>query len=57
MPAIGFDMIMDRQPDPKSGRVMLTMTGKFLLFKITALRGISRRIGIRRSRARGRLSG
>jgi cyanate lyase len=33
MSAIDFDMVMERQPDPKGDRVKLTMTGKFLSYK------------------------
>ena len=33
MSAIDFDMVMERQPDPKGDRVKIGMTGKFLPFK------------------------
>ena len=33
MSAIDFDMVMERQPDPKGDRVKFTMTGKFLSYK------------------------
>lgn len=33
MSAIDFDMVMERQPDPKGDRVKLTMTGKFLPYR------------------------
>jgi cyanate lyase len=33
MSAIDFDMVMERQPDPKGDRVKITMSGKFLPFK------------------------
>jgi cyanate lyase len=33
MSAIDFDMVMERQPDPRGDRVKITMSGKFLPFK------------------------
>ena len=33
MSAIDFDMMIERQPDPKGDRVKITMSGKFLPFK------------------------
>ena len=33
MSAIDFDLLMERQPDPKGDRVKLTMSGKFLPYK------------------------
>jgi cyanate lyase len=33
MSAIDFDMVMERQPDPKGDRVKITMSGKFLPYK------------------------
>jgi cyanate lyase len=33
MSAIDFDMMIERQPDPKGDRVKIGMTGKFLPFK------------------------
>ncbi|MGA8358966.1 MAG: cyanase [Xanthobacteraceae bacterium] len=33
MSAIDFDMVMERQPNPKGDRVKLTMSGKFLPYK------------------------
>ena len=33
MSAIDFDMSIERQPDPKSDRVKLTLSGKFLPYK------------------------
>ena len=33
MSAIDFDMVIDRQPDPKGDRVKVTMSGKFLTYK------------------------
>jgi cyanate lyase len=33
MSAIDFDMMMERQPDPRGDRVKITMSGKFLPFK------------------------
>jgi cyanate lyase len=33
MSAIDFDMTIDRLPDPKGDRVMVTMSGKFLPYK------------------------
>jgi cyanate lyase len=33
MSAIDFDMTIDRLPDPKGDRIMVTMSGKFLPYK------------------------
>jgi cyanate lyase len=33
MSAIDFDVVIERQPDPKGDRVKLTMSGKFLPYK------------------------
>jgi len=33
MSAIDFDMMMERQPDPRGDRVKITMSGKFLPYK------------------------
>src|ERR1700755_2412534 len=33
MSAIDFDMVMERQPDPKGDRVKIAMSGKFLPYK------------------------
>ena len=33
MSAIDFEMVIDRQPDPKGDRVKVTMSGKFLAYK------------------------
>jgi len=33
MSAIDFDMMLERQPDPKGDRVKITMSGKFLPYK------------------------
>jgi cyanate lyase len=33
MSAIDFDIVMERQPDPKGDRVKITMSGKFLPYK------------------------
>ena len=33
MSAIDFDLIMERQPDPKGDRVKISMSGKFLPYK------------------------
>ena len=33
MSAIDFDMVMERQPNPKGDRVKITMSGKFLPYK------------------------
>jgi len=34
MSAIDFDMAIKRQPDPKGGRVKLTLSGKFLPYQV-----------------------
>jgi cyanate lyase len=33
MSAIDFDMMIERQPDPRGDRVKLTLSGKFLPYK------------------------
>src|SRR6201993_4182615 len=33
MSAIDFDLVLERQPDPKGDRVKITMSGKFLPYK------------------------
>ena len=33
MSAIDFDMVIERQPDPKGDRVKLILSGKFLTYK------------------------
>ena len=33
MSAIDFDMMIERQPDPRGDRLRITMSGKFLPFK------------------------
>jgi len=45
MSAIDFDMVIDRQPDPKGDRVKLGMTGKFLPFKYYGATGNSQQYG------------
>lgn len=47
MSAIDFDMIMDRQADPKGDRVKLTMTGKFLPFKYYGATGNQQAYGFK----------
>ena len=47
MSAIDFDMIMDRQADPKGDRVKLTMTGKFLPFKYYGAKGNEQAYGFK----------
>jgi cyanate lyase len=47
MSAIDFDMIMDRQADPKGDRVKLTMTGKFLPFKYYGATGNAQAYGFK----------
>jgi cyanate lyase len=39
MSAIDFDLLMERQADPKGDRVKLTMTGKFLPYKYYGANG------------------
>jgi cyanate lyase len=39
MPAIDFEMTIDRQADPKGDRVRLAMTGQFLPFKYSGAKG------------------
>jgi cyanate lyase len=45
MSAIDFDMIIDRQADPKGDRVKLAMTGKFLPFKYYGATGNAQAYG------------
>ena len=45
MSAIDFDMIIERQPDPKGDRVKIGMTGKFLPFKYYGAKGNEQALG------------
>ena len=45
MSAIDFDMVMERQPDPKGDRVKIGMTGKFLPFKYYGAKGNEQALG------------
>ena len=45
MSAIDFDMLIDRQPDPKGDRVKLSMTGKFVPFKYYGATGNAQAYG------------
>jgi cyanate lyase len=45
MSAIDFDLVMERQPDPKGDRVKMTMTGKFLPFKYYGATGNHQQVG------------
>ena len=45
MSAIDFDMMMERQPDPKGDRVKITMSGKFLPFKYYGASGNAQEYG------------
>jgi len=47
MSAIDFDMAIERQPDPKGDRVMITMTGKFLPFKYYGATGNATACGLK----------
>ena len=47
MSAIDFDMVMERQPDPKGDRVRITMSGKFLPFKYYGATGNSLAYGLK----------
>ena len=45
MSAIDFDMVMERQADPKGDRVKIGMTGKFLPFKYYGATGNAQQLG------------
>ena len=45
MSAIDFDMVMERQPDPKGDRVKIGMSGKFLPFKYYGATGNAQALG------------
>jgi cyanate lyase len=45
MSAIDFDMMIERQPDPKGDRVKIGMTGKFLPFKYYGATGNAQAYG------------
>jgi cyanate lyase len=45
MSAIDFDMLIERQPDPKGDRVKIGMTGKFLPFKYYGATGNAQAYG------------
>ena len=45
MSAIDFDMVMERQPDPKGDRVRIAMSGKFLPFKYYGATGNEQALG------------
>jgi len=47
MSAIDFDMIIERQVDPKGDRVKIGMTGKFLPFKYYGAKGNEQALGYR----------
>ena len=47
MSAIDFDMVMERQADPKGDRVKIGMTGKFLPFKYYGAKGNEQPLGYR----------
>ncbi len=47
MSAIDFDMVIDRQPDPKGDRVKIAMTGKFLPFKYYGAKGNELAVGLK----------
>jgi len=47
MSAIDFDMLIERQPDPKGDRVKIGMTGKFLPFKYYGATGNAQQLGYR----------
>jgi cyanate lyase len=47
MSAIDFDMMIDRQPDPKGDRVKIGMTGKFLPFKYYGATGNNLAYGLK----------
>jgi len=45
MSAIDFDMVMERQADPKGDRVKIAMSGKFLPFKYYGAKGNEQALG------------
>ncbi len=45
MSAIDFDLVMERQADPKGDRVKLTMTGKFLPYRYYGATGNAQALG------------
>jgi len=45
MSAIDFDMLIERQADPKGDRVKISMTGKFLPFKYYGAKGNEQALG------------
>jgi cyanate lyase len=45
MSAIDFDMVIERQADPKGDRVKIGMTGKFLPFKYYGAKGNEQALG------------
>jgi len=45
MSAIDFDMVMERQPDPKGDRVKISMSGKFLPYKYYGATGNAQTLG------------
>ena len=45
MSAIDFDMVMERQPDPKGDRVKIGMSGKFLPYKYYGATGNNQALG------------
>ena len=47
MSAIDFDMMIERQPDPKGDRVKVGMTGKFLPFKYYGATGNALAYGLK----------
>jgi cyanate lyase len=47
MSAIDFDMMIERQPDPKGDRVKIGMTGKFLPFKYYGATGNAQAYGFK----------
>jgi cyanate lyase len=47
MSAIDFDMVMERKPDSKGGRVKIVMSGKFLPFKHYGATGNAMAYGVK----------
>jgi cyanate lyase len=45
MSAIDFDLVMERQADPKGDRIKMTMTGKFLPYKYYGATGNEQALG------------
>jgi cyanate lyase len=45
MSAIDFDLLLERQPDPRGDRVKLTMSGKFLPYKYYGATGNNQALG------------